>query len=143
MNAKTKAWMGTPSLIVGVALSVGTIMGWFGFRVATPEDTLQNHIDTDKAIHTQLETRTDSIHFDIHEQEELLSSVNVSLEALLRRSCLRDDYAELVLQGLIQTCTRLGAPRTPGSIGARAAVDAGLGGIVVPTYVAPNNDSIG
>jgi hypothetical protein len=41
------------------------------------------------------------------------------MEAVVIRSCLRDEYEELVLQRLLPTCRQLGVQREPGSRGAR------------------------
>jgi len=115
MRDGIKFWMGMPALIIGVVLSTGTVLGWFGFKVATPEDTLQNHVGQEIMWHSNAESeheiirgQSQELHTDVHQQRQFM-------EALVIRSCLRDNYEELVLQRLLQICLELGINRVPGS----------------------------
>jgi hypothetical protein len=121
--AKLKTILAMPAVIVSVVITLGTVMGWFGFQVLSPEDNLNVHVKEYKEFtveatnqHELFLTKTDTIHEEIHGQELLMRS-------LVIRTCLRDGYAELVLQQLLPTCTSLGVIRTPETAGSRELLD--------------------
>lgn len=124
MANNLKQWLGIPAIIVGTILSIGTIMGWFGFKVATPTDTLQNHIVEEEQFESEvagvhasydsihsiqqvtMDEKYDTLHTELHEQKTLA-------EALILRVCIQDSYHDLQLQRLVGKCRDLGVVREP------------------------------
>jgi hypothetical protein len=118
--------LAVPAALVAALGAVGVAMGWFGFEVTGPPETMDAHVAEERAwhegaesVHAELETVADTVHADLHSIEGQLQSQQVLMEAVVIRSCLRDEYEELVLQRLLPTCRQLGVQREPGSRGAR------------------------
>lgn len=136
---KLKEWLGLPGLVLGAIVAVGTFLGWFGFTMITPNATLTGHVSEYASFkeeaeqkHDEIESFSEIIHDDVHaareELDDKLQTQQVMVEALVIRSCLRDDYEELVLQRLIPLCAELGIERVPGQPGARSVTRDTIGG---------------
>lgn len=121
---RVRPWLGLPALVVGCVLALGTVAGWFGFGVRTPASDFSRL----ERLQSEYKTHADSVHEAttdvLFHMEEARTVEKGMTEALLVRVCLRDDYEELVLQRLIETCRELGVDRVRGSQGVRAATRA-------------------
>lgn len=119
---KITLWLGIPGLIVGAALALGTLFGVFGFQIKTPEQSLQEHV----AEFVNFRTDADSFH-NIEQKtvREELKHVEGLAILPIRRSCVRDSYDELAVQGFLPYCQELGINRRPNDRGTREAASTG------------------
>lgn len=119
---KVGIWLGLPGLLVACVVALGTIFGVFGFQIKTPEQSLKEHVSE----FSQFKSQADSIHVTTDsEVQKRLEHVEGYAMLPIRRSCVRDSYEELAIQGFLPACEDLGIVRRPGDRGAREAASSG------------------
>lgn len=115
-------WLGIPGLVVACVVAFGTIFGFFGFEIKGPTTVLNEHIEE----YDNFKTSADEIHST--QQQVYIDEVKhvESLARLtIRRSCVRDSYEELSIQGFIPACEEMGIIRRPNDRGTREATATG------------------
>jgi len=127
MNWKEQVgkWWALPAIIVGGFSSIGMIITFFGFSLRTPAsnivdvtDKLGVHIveervyhDAQKVTDMKHEAQFDSLMKSINTLVQHQRHMEDLQEKVLRGECLENSRDQLVLQGLIQECRRLGIER--------------------------------
>lgn len=119
---KISLWLGIPGLILSVIIATGTFFGFFGFEFKSPDDRLGEHVQE------FVEFKADADSFHNIEQKtvrEELKHVEGLAILPIRRSCVRDSYEELAVQGFLPYCQELGINRRPNDRGTREASSTG------------------
>lgn len=119
---KIGIWLGIPGLFLGAIVALGTIFGFFGFEFISPDERFGEHV----IEFVEFKTDADSFH-NIEQKtvREELQHVEGLAILPIRRSCIRDSYDELALQGFLPACEDLGIIRMPSDRGAREASSTG------------------
>ena len=129
MHNKLKELLGWPALIVTCLLSIAGILTFFGFSLKSPaesmDDQMQMHMFEERAFHsiqmfadTNISIKLDTAFVvlmnmisDIAEVKEHIGHLEERQDKALRGECLENTHEQLVLQGLILDCRRLGVDR--------------------------------
>jgi hypothetical protein len=122
VNEKLKEVLGWPAIIAACLVSIVAVLTFFGFSLKSPAealtDTMAFHVVEERAYHDaqlsrdqMLTVMMDSLARSMNRLSVHVEHLEVKQDAALRGECLENSREQLVLQGLILECRRLGVDR--------------------------------